>query len=168
MSGPAHDLSKLRINRDPPPEVRRAFGRTLIVLAIIVAVGAAAFFFVRSRAVATVDAVVVESRATGGGGAAPGSTAVTANGYVVARTRASVSAKIPGRLMALTVDGGSVVKKGEVIARLDNADYQAAVSQEQANVATAGASSSRRRPSATRRQRECNRVRETSARPTPT
>jgi len=29
VTSPNHDLSKLRIDRDPPPEVRRAFGRTL-------------------------------------------------------------------------------------------------------------------------------------------
>ena len=45
---------------------------------------------------------------TGGGGSGGGAaTSVTANGYVVARTRASVAAKIPGRLASLAVDGGS-------------------------------------------------------------
>ena len=139
MSGPAHDLSKLRINRDPPLEVRRAFGRTLLVIGLVVAIAAAALFIVRRNAAATVDAIVVESGTAGGGSPAAGTTAVTANGYVVARTRASVSAKIPGRLASLPVDGGSVVKRGEVIARLDNADYQAAVSEQQANLATSQA-----------------------------
>lgn len=163
MSGPAHDLSKLRINRDPPPEVRRAFGRTLIFLGIVLAVAAAAFFVVRRRSVATVDAVVVEGGSTGGGAVAPGSTAVTANGYVVARTRASVSAKIPGRLMALTVDGGSVVKKGVVIARLDNADYEAAVSEQQANLATSQAQVIEAESERDQAQREYNRVKDIRA-----
>jgi HlyD family secretion protein len=44
---------------------------------------------------------------------------------VVARIRAAVSAKIPGRIASLTVDSGSQVKKGDVIARLENADYSA-------------------------------------------
>ena len=163
MSGPAHDLSKLRINRDPPPEVRRAFGRTLIILGIIIAVAAAAFFVVRSRSVATVDALVVEGNSGGGGRAAPGSTAVTANGYVVARTRASVSAKIPGRLASLPVDGGSVVRKGEVIARLDNADYQAAVSEQQANLATSQAQLIEAESERDQAQREYNRVKDIRA-----
>lgn len=138
VSGPAHDLSKLRINRDPPPEVRRAFGRTLLIILAVLAIVAAVLFVMRRNAVATVDAVVVEGSSSGGSPAA-GSTAVTANGYVVARTRASVSAKIPGRLASLPVDGGSVVKKGEVIARLDNDDYQAAVAEQKGNVATSEA-----------------------------
>src|SRR6185312_14382347 len=66
-------------------------------------------------------------------------TIVTANGYVVARIRASVSAKIPGRLASLTVDGGSAVKRGQVIARLENADYAAAVAEAEANVGSARA-----------------------------
>lgn len=138
MSGPAHDLSKLRINRDPPPEVRRAFGRTLLIILVVLAVVAAAVFVMRRNAVVPVEAVVVEGTSSGGSPAA-GSTAVTANGYVVARTRASVSAKIPGRLASLPVDGGSVVKKGEVIARLDNDDYQAAVAEQKGNLANAEA-----------------------------
>ena len=138
MSRPAHDLSKLRINRDPPPEVRRAFGRTLLIILVALAVAAAALFVVRRNSVAPVEAIVVEGSSSGGSPAA-GSTTVTANGYVVARTRAAVSAKIPGRLASLPVDGGSVVKKGEVIARLDNADYQAAVAEQKGNLANSEA-----------------------------
>jgi RND family efflux transporter MFP subunit len=62
-----------------------------------------------------------------------------ANGYVVARTQASVSAKIPGRLAYLGVSEGSEVRAGQVIARLENADYHAAVMQAEANVASEGA-----------------------------
>ena len=138
MSGPAHDLSKLRINRDPTPEVRRAFSRTIMFVVGAIAVAAAALLFTRARRNTTVDAIVVSLPSTSGGAAA-GATAVTANGYVVARTRASVSAKVAGRLAYLPVDGGSFVKKGEVIARLENDDYQASVAQERANVASADA-----------------------------
>ena len=51
-----------------------------------------------------------------------------------------MSAKTAGRLAYLGVSEGSYVHRGEVIARLDNADFQAAVAQAQANVATADAS----------------------------
>jgi RND family efflux transporter MFP subunit len=162
VSGPAHDLSKLRINRDPPPEVRRAFGRTLLVLGIVLALAAAAFLFLRSRSVMAVDAMVVEGGSSSRGVAA-GATAVTANGYVVARTRAAVSAKIPGRLASLPVDGGSVVRKGEVIARLDNADYQAAVSEQQANLATTRAQLIEAESERDQAGREYNRVRDIRA-----
>lgn len=50
---------------------------------------------------------------------------VTAAGYVVARHRATLSAKVPGRLEWLGVEEGSHVRKGQVIARLENPDLQA-------------------------------------------
>ena len=45
---------------------------------------------------------------------------MVANGYVVARTQASVSAKLPGRLAFLGVSEGSHVQRGQVIAGLEN------------------------------------------------
>ena len=162
MSVPPHDLSKLRINRDPPPEVRRAFGRTLLIIGIVVALVATAAFLVRRNSTVPVEAMVVASNSTGRGPVA-GSTAVTANGYVVARTRAAVSAKIPGRLASLPVDGGSVVKRGEVIARLDNADYAAAVSEQQANLATSQAQLIEAESERDQARREYDRVKEIRA-----
>lgn len=76
-----------------------------------------------------------------GPAATGGATSVTANGYVVARTRAAVSAKVAGRLAYLGVSEGSFVQRGAVIARLDNADYQAQVAQ--ALAAEAGARAQR-------------------------
>jgi RND family efflux transporter MFP subunit len=136
---PNHDLSKLRIDRDPPPEVRRAFGRTLALAGITVVLLAAAGIYARSRSAAAVETIVATPVSNGGGSGGAAATSVTANGYVVARIRASVSAKIPGRIASLTVDGGSQVKKGQVIATLENADYAAAVAEARANLANAKA-----------------------------
>src|SRR5436305_537431 len=140
MSAPA-DLSKLRIDRSAPPApVRRALGRNLgifVIAAVLVGVTA---IVLRTRSVPTVRvATATVGGAGGAGGSTGGATSVTANGYVVARTKASVSAKAAGRLAFLGVSEGSYVHRGEVIARLDNADYQASVSQAQANVAAADA-----------------------------
>jgi RND family efflux transporter MFP subunit len=139
MAAPA-DLSKLRINRDAPPApVRRALGRNVIIFGAALVVIAATAFTIRTRSVPLVT--VVTATASGSGGVlAAGATSVTANGYVVARTKASVSAKTAGRLAFLGVSEGSYVRRGNVIARLDNADFQAAVAQAQANVASADAS----------------------------
>src|SRR5262249_18607012 len=141
VTAPSHDLSKLRIDRDPPAAVRRAFGRTLAFVGVIVGLAAGMLVWARSRSVVTVQTVVATpvSSAGGGAGGAGGATSDTANGYVVARVRASVSAKIPGRIASLPVDGGSQVRRGQVIASLENADYAAAVSQASANLASARA-----------------------------
>ena len=122
---PTADLSKLRINRDdPPPAVRRALGRVLWITGAAVLVFLVVFLMARRGGAVPVQVVTVA--AGGGEGAANnsggnGAVSVVANGYVVARTKAAVSAKIPGRLAMLNVSEGSRVEKGAIIARLDNA-----------------------------------------------
>src|SRR5258705_4534715 len=140
MAAPA-DLSKLRINRDAPPApVRKALTRNLLIFGVALVGVAATAFIVRVRAVPTVQVVTATAATGAGGGPAAGATSVTANGYVVARTKASVSAKTAGRLAYLGGSEGSYVRRGNVIARLDNADFQAAVAQALANVPSADAS----------------------------
>ena len=67
---------------------------------------------------------------TGGAGAA--GEGITANGYVVARTKASVAAKLAGQLVYLGVSEGSRLRRGEVLARIESGDQQAALAQAQA------------------------------------
>jgi RND family efflux transporter MFP subunit len=141
MTSPsAPDLSKLRINRDiPPPGVRRQLRRNLVLgLAALVILLGAWLALGRERAVPVQVAVAtpLAGGAEGGGSAAA---SVTANGYVVARTRASVSAKLAGRIAELRVSEGSNLRKGEVIALLENEDYQAQAAQAEAALTTARA-----------------------------
>jgi RND family efflux transporter MFP subunit len=137
MTTPAPDLSKLRINRDlPAPAVRRALVRSLWLAGVAVVIIAGLVLFARGGSAVSVQVVVATASEGGSGGGGGGATSVTANGYVVARTRASVSSKVPGRLAYLGVSEGSLVQRGDVIARLENADYQAQLSQAQANVSS--------------------------------
>ncbi|HLQ58254.1 MAG TPA: biotin/lipoyl-binding protein [Gemmatimonadales bacterium] len=164
-SPPAADLSKLRINRDdPPPAVRRALGRVVWLTAAAVVVFVVVIAVVRRGGAVPVQVVTVT---TSGGEAAAkrggGDVAVVANGYVVARTKAAVSAKIPGRLAMLNVSEGSQVQKGEVIARLDNADYAASVGQAEAQLASAKATVIETQADRDQLQREFIRVRDIRA-----
>jgi RND family efflux transporter MFP subunit len=59
---------------------------------------------------------------------------VTASGYLVARHRATLSAKVPGRLDWLGVEEGTKVTKGQVIARLEDKDLRAAYDQTKATL----------------------------------
>jgi RND family efflux transporter MFP subunit len=61
-------------------------------------------------------------------------TLLNASGYVVAQRKAAVASKVTGRLVALNVEEGNRVRKGEVIARLENDDVRAARSQAEANL----------------------------------
>jgi RND family efflux transporter MFP subunit len=162
MAAPA-DLSKLRIDRSsPPPPVRRALRRNLILFAIALVLVAGLAAVVRARSVPNVQVATATSTAGGGAGTA-GVTSVTANGYVVARTKASVSAKTAGRLAYLGVSEGSYVHQGQIIARLDNADYEAAVSQAQANVAAAEATVIEATSDRDQSARDANRIRDIRA-----
>jgi RND family efflux transporter MFP subunit len=133
------DLSKLRINRDsPPPPLRRALRRNLLLAVGAVAIVAAVLILLgRGRAVPV--QVAVATAISGSGEAGSGAASVTANGYVVARTRASVSAKLAGRIADLRVSEGSNIRRGEIIATLDNADYQAQAAEADAALTTARA-----------------------------
>jgi RND family efflux transporter MFP subunit len=71
--------------------------------------------------------------------ASAGTPILTASGYVVARRKAVVSAKIQGRLSELRVEEGSQVREGELIARLESADYEAQVQRAKASVLRAEA-----------------------------
>jgi len=64
---------------------------------------------------------------------------LTASGYVVAQRRAAVASKATGRLIELLVREGSLLKKGELIARLDASDVQAGIGTAQAGVRLAEA-----------------------------
>ena len=126
------DLASLRIDRTPPP---RRGGSTMLRAALMfVIVVVAGFIALRfSRATSAITVSVGAAEATGGGSATDAG--ISANGYVVARTKASVSSKILGRLAWVGVTEGSLVKTNEIIARLESADYEAALLVANANVA---------------------------------
>lgn len=67
-------------------------------------------------------------------------TLLNASGYVVPQRKAAVASKLTGRLVSLSVEEGSSVRMGEVIARLENDDVAAAVKQASANIEVAKAS----------------------------
>ena len=64
---------------------------------------------------------------------------VTVNGTLAAYDRVTVSMKVPGRLQTITVDLGSVVHKGQSVARLEQQDYKLRVQQNEAALAQARA-----------------------------
>jgi len=65
--------------------------------------------------------------------------AVTAFGSLAAYDQATVSVKVPGRLRSISVDLGSVVRQGQVIAQIETQDYQLRIQQATAALAQARA-----------------------------
>jgi len=64
---------------------------------------------------------------------------VTVNGTLAAYDQTTAGIKVPGRLQTITVDLGSVVRKGQNIAQLEQQDYKLHVQQAEAALAQARA-----------------------------
>lgn len=121
------ELASLRIDRDRPAASPWRWPLLLLLPVVVILV---VLYGVRARD--AISATVVETApatlTSGGGGAvAGGSPVLAASGYLVARRKAVVSAKIQGRLSELRVEEGSRVREGEIIARLESGDYEAQV-----------------------------------------
>ncbi len=131
MTDLKQELASLRLDDEP----RRRRRWPLVVLVLLVVIAVAGVYRWRtnpelnSLEVETVQAAVATSQQ-----ASAGSPILTASGYVVARRKAVVSAKIQGRLSVLKVEEGSRVKENDVLARLESADFEAQVQRSRANV----------------------------------
>lgn len=136
MSDLKQELESLRIDRDRPAAGR---GRRVAVALLAIALAAAAAFLVVRRAGRAVEIVTTQPTVRTTAPGAPGLPVLTASGYVVPRRKAVVSAKIQGRLSDLRVEEGSRVRQGEVIARLESADYAASLASARASVERAEA-----------------------------
>src|SRR4030042_5196711 len=64
-------------------------------------------------------------------------TLLNAGGYVVAQRKAAAASKVTGRLVSLSVEEGSQVKAGQVIARLESDDVIASRNQAEATLKAA-------------------------------
>ncbi len=130
------DLSKLTISRDQKTFSGKKSGRWkwLIIAVVIVVVGGAAVALRGGGGTQQVESGIVAS-------AYPSQaiTALNATGRVSAQRKAAVSTKATGRLEFLGVQEGSVVKAGEILARIENRDVTATLDQAQAALRAARA-----------------------------
>jgi len=128
-------LDALRIDGDAKVAPRRSGRRRRLwpwILAALL-VGAGVFWLAKPRVHTLSLAPVVQaypSRAI---------TELTASGYVVAQRKASLAAKVTSQLAWLGVEEGSRVHKGQVVARLEHADLDAARSEAAHQLAAAAA-----------------------------
>jgi HlyD family secretion protein len=123
------DLSKLKIDRalatDGSPRRRRPL-KAIAFAALTLAVAAGIGYRMLTAP------QVVEATTVASAWPSQNYTLLNATGYVVPQRKASISSKAQGRLEWLGVLEGSLVKKDEVIARLESKDVRAAFEQAQA------------------------------------
>jgi RND family efflux transporter MFP subunit len=133
MADLSDDLSALTIDRaaDVPGPGRRVIAWVFLLLALAGGAGALWWWLARERPVG-VQVAQVTARAAGTQAAV-----LNASGYVTARRRATVSSKITGKVVEVNVEEGMAVREGQVLARLDDSAYRAAMGLAEAQVEAA-------------------------------
>jgi len=127
------DLQSLRIRRDSgsaggnAPKRRRWLlpAASLLVLSAA-ALAAWQLGWLERLAPSRREVRVALATRTSPAGPAP---VLSAGGYIIARHQVEVASKITGRVVEITVDEGDRVERGQVLARLDDAEVAAAVRQ---------------------------------------
>lgn len=131
-------LDQLRIDRTPPSP--GGGGRRVLWAGVAVAgvLGLATAAYVLMRP-SRVPVRAVTARPASTGGASTQASLLDASGYVVARRTATVSAKITDKVTEVLIEEGQHVRKGQIVARLDDTNIRAAFGQAQAQLAYARA-----------------------------
>jgi RND family efflux transporter MFP subunit len=127
------ELASLRIDQS----ARAGGSRRGVWIALLLVIAlAAAGGWIWSRRVEAAPVKTGTVVAQTGGGAAAGSV-LNGNGYVTARRRATVSAKVTGKVMEVFVEEGRAVHRGQVLATLDDSQVRAALAVNEAQLETA-------------------------------
>ncbi|MGH8219013.1 MAG: efflux RND transporter periplasmic adaptor subunit [Steroidobacteraceae bacterium] len=142
-------LEQLRIDRPTEPARpggrRRGGVRTGLIIGIVIIVlaagGGVGYWKISQASAIPVQTATAQAVASSGTGGAPvvGSL-LDASGYVVALRMASISSQLLDRVDEVPIQAGETVKRGQIIATLDQAIYRASLQQSAAQVASANAS----------------------------
>ncbi len=134
---PQEDLSKLKIDQSAKKSVTAGRKKKPFIIAALVAlliIGAGLYRLGVIAPTVTVDVTTVSLVYP-----AQSLSVLNASGYIVAQRKASVASKMTGRLTALMVEEGNIVKQGQILARMESADVTAIKGQVTGNLANARA-----------------------------
>ncbi|MBL9079396.1 MAG: efflux RND transporter periplasmic adaptor subunit [Planctomycetes bacterium] len=162
------DLQNLKIDRgSKPTTARRRSGPWPLRLLLLGVIAAAVWLFWRPLTgfadrmrLPAVRTLLVTETAPATAAAVRGT---AANGYVVAARRAALSSDVPGRIVELAVREGSVVKRGDIVARLYADEFRAALQRAEADLAVATAAVQRAERSAAASGAELDQARAAAA-----
>ncbi len=131
-------LKELRIEKHQREEHGQGSGRwpwiVAVVLVALVVLGLGGWWLSGRRPLEVQTAVAQSPASNAGAGAV-----LQATGYVTARRQATVSAQITGTLTHVLIEEGDRVKQGQIVARLDDAQYKAALEAARTQAAAAHA-----------------------------
>jgi HlyD family secretion protein len=128
-NAPVHDLGSLRI--EDRHRSSSSWGKRLALffglLVILGGLATAAFTFINQKPM--VDVAVVQKSINNGGREA----LLNASGYVTPRRRATIAAKITGRVTGVFFDEGTRVTENQLLATLDDSDVRKALNAAKAD-----------------------------------
>ena len=152
-------LAELKIDRT---EIAQESSRWPWVIGAVVVVGVALFFLGRGflNAAVEVEIQTVRVLQTSSGGFS----VLDASGYVVARRQATVSSKIPGKVLEVLIEEGMRVEKDQVVARLDDSTQRVQLSLAEAQLSSARAALDETRALLTQAELDLERAVELEAR----
>jgi len=159
---PAEDIAKLKIEKTEKlitPGRRRKKPFVIAVLVLLVLAAGGLYFGGILVPAVSVDVTTVSPFYP-----SQSMSLLNASGYIVAQRKAAVASKVTGTLVALMVEEGSKIKKGDVIARMENIDVSAVRDQVAANLNTARAALEQARADRDNAQKEYERYKQLVAR----
>lgn len=131
---PTEDLKKLKIEKSDKVIITAGRKKKPFIIAAIILI---LFIFVILYRVGIIaPAITVDVTTVSQIYPSQSLSILNASGYIVAQRKAAVASKMTGRLVALNVEEGSKVKKGQIIAQMESADVSAAKDQAAANLNT--------------------------------
>ncbi|HEX7348491.1 MAG TPA: efflux RND transporter periplasmic adaptor subunit [Rhodanobacteraceae bacterium] len=128
-----HQLRIDRDQRDDDDSPRRWPWIVAVIVVVAIVAGGAAAFALRGRSVTVQTSTAVAA------GSNSDAAVLQATGYVVARRQATVAAQIVGTITQVDVEEGEHVRKGQVLARIDDTQYVAGLNAAEAQYAAAQA-----------------------------
>jgi RND family efflux transporter MFP subunit len=127
------ELASLKIDREARGGGSRP-GLWIGLIVFLAAIAAGGWYLWTREPV--IEVRTAEAAVRTGAAGAPNAV-LNASGYVTARRRATVSSKVTGKVMEIFVEEGKAVKRGQILARLDDSQLRAMQSVEQAQLASA-------------------------------
>ena len=149
----ADELKSLRIDRTPERRGLPGWASTALVLAAVAVLLLVGWRLLGDRLFAPEVEISSVSLVT----PAQGAQLLVATGYVVPQRKANISPRIGGRVAKIFIEDGSVVKAGQLIAVLEDADYKAQMLQAEADLRGAEARQKRAEVDAQDAQRQFER-----------
>ncbi len=122
-SAPVHDLGSLRIHDGQRKSSKMGKGLAIFFGLLIILGGIAAGVYALIGSKPTVEVATARKAS----GPAAREALLNATGYVTPRQRATIAAKITGRVTGVFFDEGTHVHKGQLLASLDDADARRAL-----------------------------------------